>query len=74
MLNIDFSTTIDPLQDRNPTIRKFPRTLNEAFPNARETAQWIEKHKAPMTVKDVALYGVMYLIICGLIALLAFRL
>ena len=74
MPNIDLSMTIDRLPDRNPTVRKYPRTMSEAFPNARETAQWIEKHKAPMTVRDVVWYAVIYLIICGLVALLAFRL
>lgn len=67
-------STIDMLQDKNPTVRKYPRTLNEAFPNSRETAKWIERHKAPITGRDVALYTVLYLIICGLAALLAFRL
>lgn len=74
MSNINLTMTIDSLPDRNPTVRKYPRTLNEAFPNAKETAQWIEKHKAPMTVRDVAWYAVIYLIVSGLVALLAFRL
>lgn len=71
---IDLTMTIDRLPDRNPTIRKYPRTLNEAFPNAKETAQWIERHKAPMTVRDVALYLALYLAVCGLIALVGFML
>ena len=70
----NLTTTIDMLQDRNPTVRKYPRTMTEAFPNARENAQWIEKHIAPMTGKDVVLSVLMYLIICGVVALLAFRL
>jgi len=66
--------TNEMLKDRNPTVRKYPRTLSEAFPNSRETAKWIEKHKAPMTGRDVVFYGLLYLAICGLIALLAYRL
>ena len=74
MSNINLTMTFNRMPDRNPTVRKYPRTLGEAFPNARETAQWLERHKAPITVRDVAWYGVIYLVICALIALLAFRL
>ena len=28
------------LQDKNPTTRRYPRTMLEAFPSNIETAQW----------------------------------
>jgi hypothetical protein len=36
----------------NHTTRRFPRTLREAFPQDREWAYSIEKHKASMSVLE----------------------
>jgi hypothetical protein len=32
----------------NNTVRKYPRTLQEAFP--QDYSEWIEKHKKPISV------------------------
>ena len=50
------------LYDLNPTVRMYPRSMNEAFPDTVENAQWMEHYKAPATIKDVALYEVLVLI------------
>jgi len=47
------------LYDFNPTVRKYPRSMLEAFPSSIESAQWMEHYKAPATAKDVALYLVL---------------
>jgi hypothetical protein len=37
------------------TTRKFPRTLQQAFPQDREWAYSIERHRAPMPLWEAAL-------------------
>ena len=44
------------LYDFNPTVRKYPRTMLEAFPYSIESAQWMEHYKAPTKIMDVAWY------------------
>lgn len=51
------------LPDLNPTVRKFPNSLREAFPNSIENAQWIEHYKAPMTGRDVVWYTALFMIV-----------
>ena len=51
------------LPDRNPTVRKYPRTLQEAFPNSIEIAQWMEHHRAPMTGRDVVWYTGLFMLV-----------
>lgn len=58
------------LKDLNPTVRRFPRHTNEAFPNSFESAQWIERYKAPMTGQDVAFLTVVWIAFLGLATVL----
>jgi len=45
-------TTTNRSPNVNHTTRRFPRTLREAFPQDREWAYSIEKHKASMSVLE----------------------
>jgi hypothetical protein len=53
----------------NNTTRRFPRTLREAFPQDREWAYSIEKHKAPMGFCEAVL---AWASIVGLSVLIAY--
>ena len=46
------STATNRSPNVNHTTRRFPRTLREAFPQDREWAYSIEKHKASMSVLE----------------------
>lgn len=35
--------------DKHPTVRKFPRTLHEAFPGHNDYSNWFEPHKGIKT-------------------------
>jgi hypothetical protein len=35
------------LKDLNPTVRRYPNTLQDAFP--QHYPEWFEKHKKPMS-------------------------
>ncbi len=52
-----------------PTVRKFPRTMQEAFPQDREWAYSIEKHRAPMSALEAVL---AWASIIGMSVLLAY--
>ena len=39
----------------NTTTRRFPRTLQEAFPQDRQWAYAVEKHKAPMCALEAVI-------------------
>jgi len=53
----------------NDTTRRFPRTLREAFPQDREWAYSIEKHRAPMSALE-AIVG--WASVIGMSVLLAY--
>lgn len=52
-----------------PTTRRFPRTLQEAFPNDCRHAYAIEKTKAPMSVVEAV---IAWASIAGMSVLIAF--
>ncbi len=62
------STTTNRSPNVNHTTRRFPRTLREAFPQDREWAYSIEKHKASMSVLEAL---VAWASITGMSVLLA---
>ena len=62
------STTTNRSPNVNDTTRRFPRTLREAFPQDREWAYSIEKHKASMSVLEAL---VAWASITGMSVLLA---
>ena len=51
-----------------PTTRKFPRTMQEAFPNDSRHAYAIERTKAPMSVFEALLAWASISGMCFLIA------
>lgn len=61
------------LYDFNPTVRMYPRTINEAFQDTVENAQWMEHYKAPATIKDVALYVIVVLVAAALAMVIAWK-
>jgi hypothetical protein len=62
------SITTNRSPNVNHTTRRFPRTMREAFPQDREWAYSIEKHKAPMSVLEAL---VAWASIAGMSVLLA---
>jgi hypothetical protein len=38
------------LDDLNPTTRKYPRTLDEAFPNDAESAKWLHTEESKPSI------------------------
>lgn len=50
--------TPEILGDLNPTTRRYPRTLNEAFPNDPENAKWFFPHETHITLGAYAYYAV----------------
>lgn len=52
----------------NDTVRKFPRTLQEAFPSDRRHAYAVEVHRRPlMTVGDVLMAILLGLLLVALL-------
>jgi hypothetical protein len=43
------------VEDLNPTVRKYPRTLNEAFPE--DAASWFEEPKQRIGWWDIGVVG-----------------
>lgn len=43
------------LKDLNPTVRSYPRTLDEAFPNKIEQAEWLYPPERNPHVRHIAL-------------------
>ena len=54
------------LRDLNPTTRRFPRTLSEAFPNDLENAKWFFPHENEWSWSDRFLLTVGLLFWIGL--------
>ena len=52
----------------NNTTRKFPRTLQQAFPRDREWAYAIERHRAPMGFVEACLAWGSIIGMCILLA------
>lgn len=52
----------------NTTTRKFPRTLQQAFPKDREWAYAIELHRAPMRPLEACLAWGSIISMCILLA------
>ena len=57
------------LIDLHPTVRKYPRTLNEAFPNSKDTANWLEHHVRPIDFKNAALILFGLMMMFGIVAI-----
>ena len=55
--------------DLHPTTRCFPRSLNQAFRNTVETAQWFESHQEVMTTRDVVYWSCVSLAVFAVAAL-----
>lgn len=48
---------MNELEDLNPTTRCYPRTMDEAFPNDVERAEWFYPPEREVTVVSVVLGG-----------------
>lgn len=55
------------LEDLNPTTRRYPRTLEEAFPNTVERAEWFYPPEARrLTVVELLLWAIAVTMWVGL--------
>lgn len=59
------------LPDLHPTVRKYPRTLNDAFPSSYDTAKWLEYHQRPVSFQSAATYALALLTIVAALILWA---
>lgn len=48
--------TVEILGDLNPTTRCYPRTLNDAFPDAPESTEWFFPDEEEVTLLGYAYY------------------
>lgn len=59
------------LKDHNPTTRRYPNTLGEAFPNSVEQSQWWYPPEKNRTLGNIVLFIIGIALWVGLAYLLA---
>lgn len=55
---IEIRGSAQTLDDLNPTTRRYPRTLDEAFPNTVDRAEWFyEPERKPLNVVELFMWA-----------------
>jgi nitrate reductase NapE component len=62
------------LKDNNPTTRKYPRTIKEAFPDDKENSQWLEHYTRIITPQDITFWSVVVITVLGAISFIVWGL